>query len=73
VREAFVRLQRSVPNERGEEWSGIRVATDLIVVAVHHQDRHGDLLELLGESVWEKATMPSYRRGRTPRPGAPTV
>ena len=49
VRERFVRLQRPVPYEPGGQWSGVGVGDDLVIVAVHHQDRHRDLLEVLGE------------------------
>ena len=38
---------------------GVGVGDDLVVVAVHDQDGHRDLREVLGEVGLEKATMPS--------------
>src|SRR6266511_3422361 len=49
VRESFVCLQRAVLHELGGQRSGVGVGNDLVVIAVHHQDRHRDLLEVLGE------------------------
>src|SRR3954468_19841302 len=49
VWESFVCLQRAVLHELGGQRSGVGVGNDLVVVAVHHQYRHRDLLEVLGE------------------------
>ena len=49
VREALVGLQRPVLQQLGRQWRGVDVGNDLIVVTVHHQDGHRDLLEVVGE------------------------
>ena len=49
VREAVVRLQRPVREEFRGQWSGVRIGHDLIVITVHHQCRHRDLLQILSE------------------------
>ena len=49
MREARVGLQRAVLEELRGQRRGVRVGHDLVVVAVHHQHRHRDLLEVLGE------------------------
>src|SRR6266705_1716392 len=49
VREAFVSLQRPVLQQLCRQWCGVGIRNDLIVVAVHHQDRHGDLLEVISK------------------------
>ena len=49
VRKALVGLQRAVLQQLGRQRPGVGVGHDLIVVAVHHQHRHVDLLEVLGE------------------------
>jgi hypothetical protein len=47
--ESFVRLQRPVLQEPRGRRSRVGVGNDLVVVAMHHQDRDSDLLEVLGE------------------------
>src|SRR5271170_7693550 len=49
VREAVVGLQRPVLDELGGQRPGVGVGHDLVVIAVHDQDRHRDRLEVLGE------------------------
>src|SRR5258708_39274364 len=49
VRKALVGLQRPVLQQLCRQWSSIGVGNELIVVAVHYQHRHGDLLEVVGE------------------------
>src|SRR4029077_13585605 len=48
-REATVGLQRPVPEKLGRQWPGVGIGNDLIVVAVHHEHRYGDLLQVFGE------------------------
>src|SRR6266581_39799 len=47
VREALVGLQRSVLQQLCRQRSGVGIRNDLIIVAMHHQDRHCDLLEVV--------------------------
>ena len=49
VREVLIGLQGAVLQQLCRQWSGSDVGNDLIVFAVHHQHRHGDLLEVFGE------------------------
>ena len=49
VRKSFVGLQRPVSQKLGGQRTRIRIGHDLIVLAVHHQHGHGDLLEVFGE------------------------
>ena len=49
MREALVGFERSVLQQFCRQWTGVCVRDDLIVVAMHHQHRHRDLLEILGE------------------------
>jgi hypothetical protein len=49
VRESVVGLQRAVLHELRGQRPGVGVGHDLVVIAVHDQDRHADLLEVLGE------------------------
>ena len=44
-----VGLERPVLHELRGQRPGVGVGHDLVVVAVHHQDRHRDLLQVLGE------------------------
>jgi len=37
----------------------IGIRHDLVVIAMHHQDRHGDLLQVFGEVRLGEATTPS--------------
>src|SRR5580693_6747517 len=49
VRVAVVGLQGPVLDQLGRQGAGVGVGHDLVVVAVHDQDGHGDLLEVVGE------------------------
>src|SRR6478735_8203030 len=49
VRETLIGLQRAVLQKLGRQWAGVGVGNDLIVLAVHHQHRHADLLQVRGE------------------------
>jgi hypothetical protein len=49
VWESLVGLQRPVLHELRGQRPGVGVGDDLVVVTVHDEDRHGDLLEVLGE------------------------
>ena len=49
VRKALVGLQRAVLQQLGRQRRRIGIRHDLVVVAVHHQHRHGDLLQVFGE------------------------
>src|SRR5205085_6387931 len=44
VRKALVRFQRAVLEQLCRQRSGVGIRHDLVVIAVHHEDRHGDLL-----------------------------
>ena len=45
VREILVGFQRAVFQQFCRQWSGSDIGNDLIVLAVHHQHRNGDLLQ----------------------------
>ena len=49
VREALVGLERAVLQQLRRQRPGIGIRHDLVVLAVHHQGRHVDLLQVLGE------------------------
>jgi len=49
VGEALVGLQDALLEQLGGQRRGIGVRHDLVVVAVHHQHGHVDLLQILGE------------------------
>jgi hypothetical protein len=49
VRVVLVGLQRAVLEEFGREWAGGLIGHDLVVFAMHDQDWHRDLLQILGE------------------------
>jgi hypothetical protein len=49
VREAVIGLQRPVPHQLGRQRAGVDVGHNLVIIAVHDQDRHRDLLQVLGE------------------------
>src|SRR5262245_59422394 len=49
MREALVGLQRPVLQQFCRQRSSVSVGNDLIVVAMHHKDRHANLLEILRE------------------------
>ncbi len=59
MRQAGVSLERTIPQQFGRQWRRIRIRNDLVVVAVQDQGRHLDRLEILRESVSEKALMQS--------------
>ena len=45
----LVRFQRAVLEEFGREWTGSLIGYDLVVFAMHDQNRHGDFLKILCE------------------------
>ena len=47
--ETFVGFQRPFLEQLRRQRTSVGVRNDLIVVAVHDQDRHGDLLQIRGE------------------------
>ena len=49
VRKALVGLQGRVLHQLGGQRTGVGVGHDLVVVAVHDQHRHGDLLQVRRE------------------------
>jgi hypothetical protein len=49
VRKALVSLERSVLQQLCRQRGGIGIRHDLVVIAVHHQHRHGDLPQIFGE------------------------
>src|SRR6516162_1333632 len=49
MRKALVGLQRAILQKLRRQRTGIGVRNDLVVVAMHHQHRHRDLLQILGE------------------------
>src|SRR5260370_12164306 len=49
VRKALVGLQAAVLQQLGRPRPGIGIGDDLVVIAMHHQHGHGDLLEVVGE------------------------
>src|SRR5882724_3354797 len=44
VRKAFVGFQGAMLQQLCREWRRIGIRHDLVVIAMHHQDRHSDLL-----------------------------
>jgi hypothetical protein len=59
VRQAGIDLELRALHELGRKEARGADGQDLVVVAVHHQGRHIDLLQLFGKSVSEKALMHS--------------
>jgi hypothetical protein len=57
VWEALMGLQRAVLEKLCRQRPGIRIGHDLLVIAVHNQHRHGDLLKVLGEIGLRKAVV----------------
>ena len=49
MRKAFVGFQGAVPQQLCRQRSRIGVRHDLVVIAVHDQDWHRDLLQIVGE------------------------
>jgi hypothetical protein len=49
VWEVLIGLQRSVLQQFCRQGTGRHIGNDLIVFAMHHQHRHGDLLEVFSE------------------------
>jgi hypothetical protein len=49
VRVILVCFERAVLEELGGEWAGRLVRHDLVVLAVHDQNRHVDLFQILSE------------------------
>src|ERR1700729_2186952 len=49
VRKALVDLQRAILQELGGKRAGVGKRHDLVVLAVHHQHRNGNLLKVFGE------------------------
>ena len=49
VRKAFVGFQCAIFEQFRRQWPRIGIWHDLVVIAMHHQDRHGDLLQVFGE------------------------
>src|SRR5271157_2950471 len=49
VWETGVTLERPVLHELRGQGPGIGIGNDLVVLAMHHQHRHADLLQVLGE------------------------
>ena len=60
MRKTRIKLRRGIFEQLGGKRTSIREGHDLIVLAVHHQCRRIDLLEVLVKSVSEKALMQSY-------------
>src|SRR2546422_5764034 len=44
VRKALVGFQRAILQQLCRQWRRIGIRHDLVVIAMHHQHRHGDLL-----------------------------
>ena len=55
----LVGFQRAVLQQFGTERSRVGIGNYLIVIAVHHQCRHGDLLEVFRKVGLRNATIPS--------------
>jgi hypothetical protein len=69
VRKALAGLQDAVLQELGRQRSGIGIWRNLVVVAMHHQDRHVDRLQILGEiSLGERDDAVVMRLASRPRP-----
>ena len=49
VRKVLVALERAIPQQLCRQRSSRDIRHDLVVLAMHHQDRHLDLLEVFGE------------------------
>src|SRR3984957_12527552 len=49
VRQTLVNLQRTVLQELGSQRACVGERHDLVILAMHHQNRNGDLLEVFGE------------------------
>ena len=49
VRQALVNLQRAVLQKLGSQRACVGERHDLVVLAMHHQHRNGDLLKVFGE------------------------
>ena len=59
VRKTLVSFQRAVLQQLCRQRCRISIRHDLVVVAMHHQDRDVIFFRSSVKSVWEKATMPS--------------
>src|SRR5580704_42436 len=49
VGKALVGFQRAVLEKRRRQWPRVGIRNYLIVIAMHHQRRHSDLLQVSGE------------------------
>ena len=49
VRKALVGFQCAILQQLCRQRPRIGIRHDLVIIAVHHQDRHGDLLQTFGE------------------------
>ena len=49
VRKALVGFQCAILQQLCRQRCRIGIRHDLVVIAMHHQDRHGDLLQVFGE------------------------